>query len=374
MKRASLKTLALLIFFLICGSLSARAPAQRALRELPDWAMDQIREDLAPFASGIKRSDIDCYCREEDGVVVLDSSFLVNQPVIRIEIRNNTVRVANGQVDLVRTRCVVNGLRSLARYAALPDTDLILNIGDGIAPSFQGPVFGFAKPANVRGILWPDFEMIAAYPGNNYDEIFAKEAVWKSKIKLVMWRGFTTGGIHVDGVWQSNQLDTWWMLPRACLVLYSLEHPELVDARFTQVVQAERGVAKQMARRGLLAPFMSVGEQLRYRYLIDVDGNSCTYSRFYWILRSRSVPLKVASSNIQWYYRGLKPGIHYVPVEDDLSDLADQIAWLRAHDDEAKKIGLISCQFAQDFLNQEMVLRYMHETLCQYAELLEPLS
>ena len=51
--------------------------------------------------------------------------------------------------------------------------------------------------------------------------------------------------------------------------------------------------------------------------------------------------LKVGSASgfRQWYYDRLVAWRHFVPVAADMADLADKLAWLRAHDAEARAIG-----------------------------------
>jgi hypothetical protein len=51
--------------------------------------------------------------------------------------------------------------------------------------------------------------------------------------------------------------------------------------------------------------------------------------------------LKVASpcGYRQWYYDRLRPWTNFVPVSAEMTDLMEKIAWLRRHDDTARRIG-----------------------------------
>tara|TARA_B110000285_G_C14615769_1_gene376894 strand:- start:64 stop:231 length:168 start_codon:yes stop_codon:yes gene_type:complete len=53
---------------------------------------------------------------------------------------------------------------------------------------------------------------------------------------------------------------------------------------------------------------------------------------------SGSVALKVDSDFGQWFYGAIKPYKHYVPVKNDLSDLVEQVEWLKQNDDKAREI------------------------------------
>ena len=54
---------------------------------------------------------------------------------------------------------------------------------------------------------------------------------------------------------------------------------------------------------------------------------------------SGSVPLKIDSTNIEWFYADLVPYVNYVPIKSDFSDLLSQVEWLKANDDKAKEIS-----------------------------------
>jgi hypothetical protein len=66
-------------------------------------------------------------------------------------------------------------------------------------------------------------------------------------------------------------------------------------------------------------------------------------------LLSGACVLKAASAEDcrPWYYEDLKPWVHFVPVADDFGDLDDILAWLQAHDDDARAIGEAGRAFAK---------------------------
>ena len=111
---------------------------------------------------------------------------------------------------------------------------------------------------------------------------------------------------------------------------------------------------------------------LEYKYLVDVDGNSCSFERYFWVLLSNSLVLKQITPNIQWYYSALNPYEHFVPVKEDLSDLLEKYEWALSHDLEAKKIAQNATEFAKENLSTEDVFLYMHCLLKEYARLQVP--
>ena len=69
-------------------------------------------------------------------------------------------------------------------------------------------------------------------------------------------------------------------------------------------------------------------EQLQYKYLIAVDGWAAPWERVPAVLASNSLLLKQESPFVEWFYDLMIPGVHYVPVKYDLSDLVDKIKLL----------------------------------------------
>ena len=71
--------------------------------------------------------------------------------------------------------------------------------------------------------------------------------------------------------------------------------------------------------------YKSIEDQLKYKYILDIDGWSNTWDSTVWKLYSGSVMLKAKGIWKQWYYDELLPWVHYVPVENDFFDLNDKI-------------------------------------------------
>jgi hypothetical protein len=79
----------------------------------------------------------------------------------------------------------------------------------------------------------------------------------------------------------------------------------------------------------------------KYRYTIDIDGNSNAWSSLFRKLLTGSPVLKVASPHgfRQWYYDALEPMKNFVPVAADLSDLVEKAEWLQKNPESSEKIG-----------------------------------
>ena len=110
--------------------------------------------------------------------------------------------------------------------------------------------------------------------------------------------------------------------------------------------------------------------RLSHRYLIHVDGNTWAGRFQFYLLDSRSLVL----SNrvfIDWYMWKLKPWIHHVPFELDVSDLEEKLKWAIENDDEAKKIADYGYEYANKHLRDEDSRCYTGLLILEYANLLE---
>jgi hypothetical protein len=355
---------------LLTASLEASEPVQRdhsITAPLPDWAAAQIQRDLAPYADGISKAQLDQICRWENEKFVVEDPYYSKRPdhIARIQIRDQQIKNPAPETPrhwLAQQRLddIIQALHKILLATPLPDLDLIITMDD--VQLQHGPIFCASKPIETRAILWPDHEMLSRYPVHQLESAFAREVPWEEKRSELIWRGTTTGGAY--------QIDSCWKYPRTQLVMLSLKHPSLIDARFTNTHQTDPNVAEVFRQLGMVADFMSIADQLKYRYQIDVDGNSCTYSHFYWLLRSECTPLKAPSGHLQWYYGGLQPWVHYVPVRSDYADLPELLQTLREDPDLAHQIALAGRQFALESLSETMALRYIYHSLIAYSKLL----
>ncbi len=108
---------------------------------------------------------------------------------------------------------------------------------------------------------------------------------------------------------------------------------------------------------------------LKYKYQLLIDGNSCAYSRAYWQLFSNCAILKQSSPNLQWFYGLLKPYVHYIPLQNDLSDLPEKILWSKDHDKEVRKIISNAQMLAQENLKQADLYYYLYLVLHEYSKM-----
>ena len=153
------------------------------------------------------------------------------------------------------------------------------------------------------------------------------------------------------------------------LVRISKENPDVLDAKFTGYCQFNPTL-EFFDFFGQAAPRVSHLDHIKYKYLVSVDGNSCTWFRMSWYLVTGSLLIKQDTDRFQWWYSAFKPFVHYVPVKEDLSDLLEKIEWAKNNDQEVQKIVQQGKQFALDNLDYIKVMEQYANILNQYSSLL----
>jgi hypothetical protein len=110
-------------------------------------------------------------------------------------------------------------------------------------------------------------------------------------------------------------------------------------------------VNTQHGQPELHRPYMSVGEQLKYKFILSLEGIDVA-SSLKWIMSSNSIcftqPLKFET----WFMEGtLIPGVHFVALKDDFSDVEEKMEYYNSHPREAKEIVENANRYADRFLN-----------------------
>ena len=97
----------------------------------------------------------------------------------------------------------------------------------------------------------------------------------------------------------------------------------------------------------------------------------CTYPGYQWRLLSNSVCFKQDSNQVQWFYSAIQPYVHYVPIQNDMSDLVEKIRWAHEHDDEMIQISKRAQEFAWNNLLFEDDYLYLYLVLKRHASMEE---
>jgi hypothetical protein len=324
----------------------------------PLWMQEGIQEDFNEFLqSGISENQVDATytaIREK----FTSSSYFVRYRIIDNELyRYFPPDVPISIVDSKTERA----LKTLLHFFSFHDMDFILCHADGVPcgnmnwgyytskKEWQAPILCSAKIKDFPYvILIPDWRSVSEWWYENIQEVMSmmKAIPWEKKQEKAIWRGGWTKGIR----WNFCQ--------------FSLKHPNILDAKLNEELRKET-----IVKAGLWGCKISWKEFLSYKYLPTLDGVCCAAPAFQWRLLSNSVTFKEESAEIQWFYRGIRPNVHYISFSPDFKDFVEKIQWAKSHDGICRAIANRSTEFALQNLMFEDVYHYFYRVLKQYETL-----
>ncbi|KAK2547994.1 Protein O-glucosyltransferase 1 [Acropora cervicornis] len=249
----------------------------------------------------------------------------------------------------------------------LPDMEMRINVRDyPQIPKWSRPlpVFSFSKTANEHDIMYPAWTFWEGGPAvwpiyptglGRWDlmreeiDKKAKEWPWDKKQPKAFFRGSRTSA------------------ERDPLVLLSRSHPDLVDAQYTKN-QAWKSDADTL--HAPPAKEIKLEDHCEYRYLFNFRGVAASF-RFKHLFMCKSLVFHVGNEWLEFFYRALKPWVHYIPVETHLNNARDLIEFARANDDVARAITERGYQFIKDHLRMQDVKCYWKQLLKRYAKLVQ---
>jgi hypothetical protein len=240
---------------------------------------------------------------------------------------------------------------------------LVSHAYEKYAPILSGSTtFGYADLAMPTYEDWARAKYQAdgtVFPNacKKYPKIESPE--WDKKKPIAVFRGASTGS--------GTTIDTNQRL-KALAIADSLENDGRLDVGITswntRPRKYETDVYLSTIERAsyIETSKLSLQQQSKYKYILTLEGHVAAY-RLSYELSSGSVVLLAKSRWQMWYYRFLKPYIHYVPVENDLSDLLERVDWCRGHDDECRKIAENARQFYDKYLGVNGILDFLQRLL-----------
>lgn len=270
----------------------------------------------------------------------------------------------------IRCKIILQTMQKLItsfRYT-FKEGNYLLVLHDGAHHTYGYPVLAYATKQQYLDtrevILIPD-----PYATLGYKDVFRdldrkiNKFKWPNKTAKIFWRGSAFGvGPECNDL---DGCDRFKFMNLAANLSFA-------DVGFTSYTSQLNPIFKgRLAARHSLKAKVNPVDSMQFKYLIDVDGNSCSYSRMAWILYSNSVLMKHQSDLMQWYYPQLKPYVHYLPVKADFSDLETQFLWAEANQKQAKAIAENGRRFAKKVFSKAMILNSMEQAFVQYQDVVQ---
>ena len=126
-----------------------------------------------------------------------------------------------------------------------------------------------------------------------------------------------------------------------CRLVFNSAGSSLVDAALVRPVQYlhEEVIPDQVEHVTLYREKMSIEEMLRYKAIIMLEGNDVS-SGMKWALYSNSVVMTQPPTKTSWAMEEMmEPWVHYIPLNQELTDVDEKMQWVIDHDEEAKEIA-----------------------------------
>ncbi|MEM9787462.1 MAG: glycosyl transferase family 90 [Pseudomonadota bacterium] len=173
--------------------------------------------------------------------------------------------------------------------------------------------------------------------GYSETDAFAKQnpVAWHDRSDDIVWRGVPSGmGIFdLDPHLADNPL----VIQRLRMAMKCRD----LDVDFRFVACPDKAYERLIEEAGLVGGYIPTNDWGQMKYAIDIDGFTNAWNNFMQRLKLGCCVLKVDSpmGYYQWYYHKLTPWEHYVPIRADLSDLAEQIDWVKTNPGKAREIA-----------------------------------
>jgi hypothetical protein len=110
------------------------------------------------------------------------------------------------------------------------------------------------------------------------------------------------------------------------------------------------------------AKFATMQEQSNYKYIIHVDGNVNAY-RLLTTMRTGSLILRVKSEYTSWVDHLIKPNVHYILINSDLSNLEERLQWCIQNDKKCEGVAKSSLSFSTTMLDETIIKKYFQKIL-----------
>lgn len=197
---------------------------------------------------------------------------------------------------------------SLKRY----EGDYYFEPHDAVQDSRDAMTLCFARnlqdPSRSRNsIVFPDF-----YQMFDYDGMLPKMRTdlipWSAKLSKVLFAGTTTGSVDPS----KNR--------RVQSCIWSLKNKDRFEFKLSSVCQMTSQELDLHCRekghdvRDIMGTFMSPAAHMKYKYIMNIEGNTCCWSRVPMIMSSNSLMMNLTHEEGNWFYPFLEDGVTHVDV------------------------------------------------------------
>jgi hypothetical protein len=235
--------------------------------------------------------------------------------------------------------------------------ELALCVGDSAVSDASLPVFAFQKPKGNASILLPDVDLLRSGFDAAHDTI-----EYDSKDPHAIFVGSSSGGwITAERLIENGAI------PRINAALFFRESTE-VTFKIPIICQYDSDETGNILRSMGFGDNSRVGwpKMLENKFIFSMDGNGAACSRVLNTLQSNSVLMKYKSDHILYYFSGLRPWLHFIPIES-FSDVIKFVQIEKSSQGFFKDLSRSSREFCSRYLTRGAAMKYTANVLQLYS-------
>jgi hypothetical protein len=204
----------------------------------------------------------------------------------------------------------------------------------------KNKVYCFCKKVYDDSYLIPDLYYMYTGGYKNIMNLLSNNIInWENKINMAIYRGNIVNGSISNFINNDISYHQGFKNQR-----FLLKHLLTQSDNLKQILNYNDN-------------YMDYVSQIKYKYILDIDGYTNSWEGLFWKLYSGSVVIKHKSLWKQWYYDELKEYVHYVPCENNFSNIEKVILWCKENDEICKQITINARNFVLDKLNWDTVMK-----------------
>jgi len=324
-----------------------------------DETADWVSREFAPW-DGVRIARDDLHRGQQEACAASTTMRILRVRDGQVEIaphRDDRSSAPASRINGARAELYRSTVERLVREHRLGGScEMLVQIGDGSMDYRHMPSFAFQKLRGSAAILLPDVDLLSI----DLDDPSLEDGLgFEAKAKHAMFVGSTTGRTIDAEVVLSGKHERL----RAAV---SFKDAPGVTFELPGIAQCDSPETERLiANLGITGRRRSWQEQFGSRYLISIDGNGATCSRVAIALRSQSALVKYNSAHILYYFHGLRPWVHYIPMRLD-TQLIELVENADATFDRDKRIAAQGRDFAERYLNRAAIDRYFTDVVRRY--------
>lgn len=281
-----------------------------------------------------------------------------------IEIEGNTLNILNHTVsekDMWRFNNVLDLILSTIKNFSLQlSCRFVLNLNDG-CPSDEKytRISTFGRHIDSNHISITDPVSWALVSSNKIENILKDDIDFNLKQDKVVFRGSDTGKLRNNFLNQRISFSN------------TYKASSTIDSKITFFAGHNAGLLSECGVniKDISSNGMTTAEQLKYKYLLYMHGNSVSPERLLWILSSNSLLLEVApkkeESDTIWFYQFLTDN-NFVPRLSETNFLEDFNKLLQ---EDIIVIKEKQKTISKNFLDPNLHIEYTKNLLLKYQEI-----